>query len=199
LVPGQSWKIYVVSGEGGKPELVSEERRDELDPTWSPDGNSLIFGGIGIGSAPKIYLVDLRTAHVSIIPGSEGMFSPRMSPDGRFIAAMDSPGSRKLLLFDQQTHKWTALLDGTVAGLGWPQWSADSRYIYFGGTSGTQEFSFYRVGIANHKLERVATIEIPEGATGRWSPWMGVTPDGSPLVLRDLSIQEIYALDVDLP
>jgi hypothetical protein len=24
--------------------------------------------------------------------------------------------------------------------------------------------------------------------------WMGVTPDGSPMVLRDTSIEEIYAL-----
>jgi len=28
---------------------------------------------------------------------------------------------------------------------------------------------------------------------------MGLAPDDSPLVLRDVGIQEIYALDVDFP
>jgi hypothetical protein len=29
--------------------------------------------------------------------------------------------------------------------------------------------------------------------------WSGLTPDGLPLFTRDISIQEIYALDVELP
>jgi hypothetical protein len=30
-------------------------------------------------------------------------------------------------------------------------------------------------------------------------PWSGLTPDGSPLFVRNLSTDEIYALDLDLP
>jgi hypothetical protein len=29
--------------------------------------------------------------------------------------------------------------------------------------------------------------------------WSGLTPDGSPLFTRDISTQEIYALDVEFP
>jgi hypothetical protein len=29
--------------------------------------------------------------------------------------------------------------------------------------------------------------------------WSGLTPDGLPLFTRDMSIEEIYALDVELP
>ena len=36
-------------------------------------------------------------------------------------------------------------------------------------------------------------------AVGTFGPWMGLAPDDSPLVLRDVGAQEIYALDVDLP
>ena len=196
------WKIYVVSAEGSKPDVVSEGQRGEADPTWTRDGNSLIFGGFGAESAPKISSVDLRTGRVSVIPGSQGLYSPRVSPDGRFIVALDTPGNRELMLFDQDTQKWTDLLDGKIINPGWPQWSGDSRYVYVRGTTpgrdDTHGLSLYRVGIANHNLERVAAVEIPEGTTGVWG-WMGVTPDGSPLLLRDLSIREIYALDVDLP
>jgi len=110
------------------------------------------------------------------------------------------------MLFDRQTQKWSELLDSAITGAaspqenpGWPQWSGDSKYVYVGAKTGAQGYSFYRVGIANHQLERVATVEVPEGTTGVWGTWMGVTPDGSPLLLRDQSIHEIYALDVDLP
>jgi Tol biopolymer transport system component/DNA-binding winged helix-turn-helix (wHTH) protein len=204
-VSGGLQKIYVVSAEGGKPDVVSEEQADEVDPTWSPDGNSLIFGP-SQWSAHQISSVDLLTGRVSAIPGSRGLYSPRMSPDGRFIVAIDTPGNRKLMLFDRQTQKWSELLDSAITGAaspqenpGWPQWSGDSKYVYVGAKTGAQGYSFYRVGIANHQLERVATVEVPEGTTGVWGTWMGVTPDGSPLLLRDQSIHEIYALDVDLP
>ena len=30
-------------------------------------------------------------------------------------------------------------------------------------------------------------------------PWMGLTPDGSPLFMRDTGTQEVYALDFEAP
>ena len=33
----------------------------------------------------------------------------------------------------------------------------------------------------------------------KWNGWMSTTPDGTPLLLRDLEVEEIYALDVNLP
>ncbi|HEX3819327.1 MAG TPA: hypothetical protein VHW45_03305 [Candidatus Sulfotelmatobacter sp.] len=29
--------------------------------------------------------------------------------------------------------------------------------------------------------------------------WVGLTPDGNPLILRDTGTEEIYPIDVDLP
>jgi hypothetical protein len=34
---------------------------------------------------------------------------------------------------------------------------------------------------------------------GRSSTWFGLAPDDSPLVTRDISTQEIYALEMDWP
>jgi Tol biopolymer transport system component/DNA-binding winged helix-turn-helix (wHTH) protein len=195
--PGGYSKIYMVNAEGGNPEVVAEDQRDFLDPTWTPDGNALILGG---WSGSKISGLDLRTRRVSDIPGSAGLYSPRVSPDGQYIVAMDTPHVTKMTLFDQHTQKWTDLLAAGTLNPGWPQWSSDGQFVYFRGTApGKQGPSLYRVNITNHKLERLADIEIPEGVAGFFGPWLGVTPDGSPLVLRDRSIQEIYALDVDLP
>ena len=198
-LPKGPLRIYVVSAEGGKPDLVSESQNDETDPSWTPEGNSLIFGGNLWSAQTRIFSVDLRTGQVSTIPGSEGMFTPRISPDGRFIVAMDAPGKRKLLLFDRQAQKWSELVNSKALSPEWPQWSADNKKVYFSSApEGRRRFQ-YRVGITDRKLERVASVEVPEGMIGRYGPWISVAPDGSPLVLRDLSIHEIYALDVDFP
>lgn len=202
LLPGGIWKIYVVPAEGGKPELVSQGERSELDSTWSEDGNSLIFGGIFLGVQARIASVDLRTGRESIIPGSEGMHSPRASPDNRFIVAVDAPGARKLLLFDRETQKWSELMNNKNPGgvnLNWNRWSADSKFVYVYDFADRHAPVVYRIRIADRKVERVAAFEVPQGLNGYWLSWAGVAPDGSPLVLRDLSIEEIYALDVDLP
>ena len=53
--------------------------------------------------------------------------------------------------------------------------------------------------ISDRKVERVATLDVPNGLIGYWNGWMSTTPDGIPLLLRDLEIEEIYTLDVGLP
>jgi hypothetical protein len=159
----------------------------------------LIFAGLLQSAQTRISSVDLRTGRVSTIPGSEGLYSPRLSPNGRFIVAFDAPGNRKMLLFDTQTQKWSELVNRQNPGISWQQWSSDSKSVYVSDLGDRHAPVFYRVRIADRKLERVAAFEVPEGSTGYWVSWTGVAPDGSPLLLRDLSIQEIYALDVDLP
>jgi Tol biopolymer transport system component len=66
--------------------------------------------------------IELRTRRVTTIPGSEGLFSPRLSPDGRFIVAMSFPGQSKVMLFDLGKQKWSQLFEVAHGGLGWPQW-----------------------------------------------------------------------------
>jgi Tol biopolymer transport system component/DNA-binding winged helix-turn-helix (wHTH) protein len=193
------WKIYVVSADGGKPEMVAEEPYDELDPTWTPDGNSLIFGGALWSAQTKISSVDLRTGRISIVPKSDHMFSPRVSPDGRFIVAIDAPGDRLLYLFNQQTQKWSQLLKDQMPAPGWVQWSADGTYVYFILTMEARRPILYRISITDRRLEHVASVEVPEGTIGVFGLWLSLAPDGSPILLRDQSIQEIYALDIDLP
>jgi len=47
----------------------------------------------------------------------------------------------------------------------------------------------------------VASIKDLQGSpTGFWATWWsGLAPDDSPLVLRDTSVQEIYALEWEAP
>ena len=75
-----------------------------------------------------IRVLNLRTGSVVAIPGSKTLLAPRISPDGRWIAAL-SLQVDKLLLFDMQKQTWREL--AKADRIEWPHWSHDGRYIYF--------------------------------------------------------------------
>jgi hypothetical protein len=53
--------------------------------------------------------------------------------------------------------------------------------------------------ITDGSLEQITSLQdIRRTGVFGWT-WVGLTPDGSPLVLRDTGSQELYSLDVDLP
>ena len=53
-----------------------------------------------------------------MLPGSEELFSPRWSPDGRYIAAIAVGSQDRLLLFDFTTKRWTELSQEWRVGRG---------------------------------------------------------------------------------
>lgn len=71
--------------------------------------------------------------------------------------------------------------------------------MYFSNWAEAETHYLYRVRIADRRLERVAGVKVSEGLTGVLAPWMIAGPDGSPILLRNVSAQEIYALDADVP
>jgi serine/threonine protein kinase/Tol biopolymer transport system component len=193
-VPGKPWKIHLVSAEGGVPQQVMPGERHELDINWSPDGNSLVFGTAGFEeSGAAIYLLNLSTHQVSTLPGSEGLWSPLWSRNGRYIAATPSNGT-KLLLFDFTTRQWTELATMPV---GYASWSHDGNYIYFN-TLPASDTAMYRVRISDRKLERLVSLKNLR-RIGSFGLWSGLAPDDSILMTRDIGSQDIYALDWEAP
>lgn len=180
--------------------------RNESTPGWSPDGNALVFGrepfleGGGSGTI-AIHILDLRNHQVSTLPGSEGLCGPSWSWDGRYLAAITAYNG-KLLLYDFKTHKWVELASLLT---NYAYWSKSGEYIYFGNIIGlAAETGFFRLRVSDRKLERLVTLKGLRPALG-WevmvagTAWSGLAPDGSPLLLRDVGIQEIYALDWEVP
>jgi len=199
LAAGQTWSVFVIPAEGGRPEqLIPGDYRGE--PNWSPDGNSLLVAHRTTQDAPDsrsldLEVVDLRTRAVSKIPGSQDLRGPRWSPDGRHIVAQSRHADR-LMLFDLRTKKWTELL-GKIS-VGWEEFSREGDYIYFAGGPAAGQHGIYRVRLSDRKLEQVPGLkdfrQEPEAGD-----WIGITPDGSLLLFRDNSSQDIFALDVDFP
>jgi len=196
--PGKPEKIFSVSADGGAVhELISAENVG--DPTWSADGSQIAFSNFTpetkqASSKIKVELLNLATHQISKLPGSEGLWSPRWSPDGKHIAALSSDTTR-LLLFDLATQHWTELTK--AQDFGYPSWSHDSAYIYFD-TVGN-DAAFFRVRIRDRKMERIVALKDVQRKVGAFGPWTGLAPDDSPLLTRDSSFDEIYALDWEAP
>jgi Tol biopolymer transport system component len=198
--PGQPWKIYLVPAEGGNAEALTSTQGDQEDATWSPDGQLLAFSHsdtVGRTSQePNLFIFNLKTHSVEPVPGSAHYFSPRWSPNGKYILAM-STDFRRLDLFDVESKQWSPLLN---APSGYPCWSRDSQYVYFSNPFDTQKLPFDRVRVSDRKVERLINIrDYGRLAVGQFGWWTGLAPDDSLLALRDISIQEIYALKWKTP
>ena len=193
---GKPAKISLVSAQGGTVQELLSESRSEMDPTWSPDGKRIAFGRLAFAEDQDIEVLDLQTHQVSVLPGSQGIFSPRWSPDGRFLVAVGSD-SRKLVLFDFQTQKWTDWVTQTT-DLGFPAWSRDSKYLYFDSTFSNDQ-SYRRLKVGDTKSEEAVSLKNLRRYFSSIGLWSGLAPDGTPIFVRDISTQEIYALDVQLP
>jgi Tol biopolymer transport system component len=186
-------RMYEISADGGSPQqLLPNDSSQQLDPNWSPDGSKIVFGGESNNPASAIRILDRASHQVSTLTGSQGYFSPRWSPDGRYLTAF-SADSMTLLLFDFRTQKWTELAKGS---LGWLNWSHDGQYVYVLDYRG--EDAVIRIRISDRRSEKVADLKSFVSA-GRYGACLALAPDDSPLLLHDTGTQDVYSVDWTVP
>jgi len=197
--PGHPWKLYLLPADGSAARELKDGDHNQGDPTWMPDGESVIFGGMPwldyvVSPGPNIHMLNVRTGQVEDVPGSEGLFSPRSSPDGHYIAALSSDSS-KLLLYDIIKKTWSTLATSKFA---YENWSRDGKSLY------AEDYpekidDVVRVHVPDGKIDRLFSLkDVPRGFDP-WEFWVGLAPDDSILLMRDRSTQEIYSLEVNFP
>ncbi len=195
--PGKAWHLYRISANGGTPQLLLDEPRNAADPTWSPDGRALAFGrtsdlmGRESGSH-RIQILDLATRRLSDLPDSDGLFSPRWSPDGRWILAL-TLRDQKPLLFDTSTRAWQPLGSLTIAD---PVWSADSRSL-FAHTSFSDPQTIVRIPVPSGASSVIATLNSRNTTEEADFVFIGITPDDLPLIRVRSETGNLYTLSLD--
>jgi hypothetical protein len=100
------------------------------------------------------------------------------------------------MLFDFQRQKWEELAKTLVNA---PAWSRDGKYIYFDNYPAQNEPAVLRLRLSDHRVEQVLSLKNIQRAGGDPAVWSGIDSDGSPLIVRDIGSQEIYALDAEFP
>jgi Tol biopolymer transport system component len=77
----------------------------------------------------------------------------------------------------------------------YPNWSHDSSFVYFVKRIENEEDTVYRVSLNSRKPERVASlVGTPRVINEVYTQWVGLAPDGSPLLLRSADLRQIYLL-----
>jgi hypothetical protein len=104
---------------------------------------------------------------------------------------VSSSDSKKLLIFDFRARKWTDWVFESEA-ISYPTWSRDGQYVYY--NSVTKNSAYRRVKVGQTRSELFADLKDLHT-----SGWSGLTPDGAALFVRDVSVDEIYSLEMELP
>jgi Tol biopolymer transport system component len=195
--PEKHRRLFLVSANGGDLEELLSENRMEGGAFWSPDGRALTFGRepaleFGISEPIRIQVVDLSTRRLTALPDSEGLFSARWSPDGQYIAAMPTR-AKKIMLFELKAQHWT-VLEESLCPCEFPDFSHDGKSLYF--LSPEHERTIYRITINDRNTEAVVSLkDLRPPSDEFWYVWFGLANDDSPLVVRDASVREIYAVE----
>jgi Tol biopolymer transport system component len=194
--PGKAWQIYTVAAGGGAVQQVVKEDHNSADPSWSADGQELVYGrtndALGKDSGPReLHLLDLRTGQVSEVPDSEGLFSPRWSPDGRYIAAL-SLDQRQVRLYDVKAQTWKTLSVESGAD---PVWSSDGKYLFVHRSLDPSQ-PIDRISIPDGAVKELIKLAgSSESGAGDYV-FIGLTQDDAPLIRARTSIGNLYAMQI---
>jgi len=170
---------YIEAGKGKAITQVTNTDEDEYNPSWSPDGNSIIFEK---GSTPRTYiqatkraskveykgvsvsknqvwLKDLKSKELKML--GIGSF-PKISPDGKSIAFVKYDIDKNKSM--ETGTLWIMTIDGdsqkqiTNINLGYatsPNWSPDGKNIIFQLTKKNKEDSdIYVIDINGENLKQ---------------------------------------------
>jgi Tol biopolymer transport system component/predicted Ser/Thr protein kinase len=126
-------------------------------PSWSPDGQQIVFYGLLPGQNSKIYTVSAGggTPHQTMPEDPQEQYDPTWSPDGTRIAFGSPPAdpNSTIRIFDVGTHQVSTLPGSN--GLYSPRWSPDGRYIV---GMPFQSRSLMLFDFATQKWEEIAKI-----------------------------------------
>ena len=190
---GDHWTTYVIPAQGGVARQMIPGNEQTADATWMPDNKSIVFGPWKGGDSRGIKVLDSNTNQVSALLGATEMWSPRVSPDWRYIAAL-SQQDGKMMLFHTKTQKWEEL---SADYSGYPSWSRDGKFLYFQDWDRGSGYPsrVVRIRIGDRKLETVVDLKsLDRLSIGTFMSWSGLAPDDAVLLSRNNSTQEIYAV-----
>ena len=122
-------EIYVMNANGNREINLTRNRADDLDPTWSPDGEQILFVSNREG-VRDLYLMDADGDNVQrVFQRSGHREQPTWSPDGKMIAyAAPEENAIMIASITGRSEKRLAWIDW---GNGYPAWSPDGSEIAY--------------------------------------------------------------------
>jgi dipeptidyl aminopeptidase/acylaminoacyl peptidase len=194
--PGAPWRILLGDvNSGHNEELLRDDPHNQADPQWSANGTEILFGRLPQRLAEpeqpaSLFRVDLATHKVMEVPGSTDLFSPRVSPDGRTVLALDG-SQRTLHQLDLTTGLWTTIATGHFDD---PVFQAGGRTLLFHDFA-APGLLLVRLDLATHQVRPLT--DGSRSITGfSQAAFAGLLPDGAPAISVAPDGADLYELEV---
>jgi Tol biopolymer transport system component len=139
--------------------------------------------------AAYIRMADLDHGTVKKFPGSDGLFAPRWSPDGKLVIALERDGQRRMMIYRFGEDVWRPL---TESRADFPNWSRDSKNILFRAGDVLRELN-----VDNGHNEKV--LELKNEEIGGHMHAIGRSYDGGRTRTLNRDSRQIYELYFQRP
>ncbi|MFE7115450.1 amidohydrolase family protein [Streptomyces sp. NPDC057654] len=121
--------LWVADVSGGKPRRIvrADPTRYVLEPSWTADGKALVYADDRDGLL-AVRRRDLASGKETVL-AEGGRVHPRLSPDGKRLAAVDMSGNLVVRELPSGAERVLVAPMGGGGLPGRPSWSPDGRYI----------------------------------------------------------------------
>jgi len=162
---------------------------------WSPDGSKLTLSlNPPADTSDGLYVFDTNTHQAQKIPGSEGYWKSRWSPDGKYLVSVTS-NNKTIGVFEWSSQKWTVIVHGNV--LSPVAWSNDSRFVFYQDILKKDE-PVRRFNITTGPSERIVDCRsLLDGSVQRCG-FEAVMPDGSVVLRLTCGDHDVFSLERDV-
>lgn len=187
-------------------EVMLKELEEILNPSWSPCGRYIAFSAM-IGGFSDIFIYDLEKEALKQITNDPfADLSPAWSPDGQYIAFVSdrftsdmshfNPGNYQISLLETRSKKIKRVPGIPVANNTNPQWSSDSKSLYFiSDLNGIT--NIYRIKLFQYKLYQITNLFTGISSITSLSPALSLSSKSSHLVYCTFEdgYYNIYSID----
>lgn len=184
-------EIYVMQPDGSDQTRLTDNPADDYGPTWSPDGDRLVFFSKRETLKRQLYMMKSDgSATTRITQDDNDDSGPAWSPDGRQIALHKREPNFDVYLINLDGSGEINLTDNPAYADGAPNWSPDGTHLVF------QSDRDGNLEIYVMKVDGSEQTRLTNNTAGNWQPaW---SPDGQRIAFvseRDGN-PEIYVMKV---
>lgn len=163
--------LYQIHASGGGLRQLTHATSNEVFPSWSSDGDTILFSS-DTGGYYQLYRLDWRRLTLTSIeqPQAVDNMMGNWSPDGRQVvfASNQADGSGNLYILPSRGGIAQQLTDTPDMERS-PQWSPDGQWILLGARSADGS-KLYRIAASGGVPERLTARDDGSEHSGAWSP-----------------------------